>query len=118
MSDPQPLQTRKGMNLKKPYFKLVADGTKTVEVRVAYENMKKIRPGMEIAFRSGDEECLTRVKDVRTYISFEDLLDHEDMRAIGGDLGESRSDLLQAIRDIYPPEKEALGVLAIEVERI
>ena len=39
--------------------------------------MKKIRPGMEIAFRSGDEECLTRVKDVRTYISFEDLLDHD-----------------------------------------
>jgi ASC-1-like (ASCH) protein len=71
------------MSLKKPYFKLVADRTKTVEVRVA-----------------------------------EDLLDHEDMRTIGGDLGESRIDLLQAIRDIYPPEKEALGVLAIEVERI
>ena len=28
---PAALQTRKGMNLKKPYFKLVADGTKTVE---------------------------------------------------------------------------------------
>ena len=96
----------------------MAEGTKTVEVRVAYENMKRIRPGMEILFRSGDEECLTRVKGVRTYVSFEDLLDHEDLRAIGGDLGESPDNLLQAIRDIYPPEKEALGVLAIEVERI
>ena len=115
MSEPQ---FRKDMNLKKPYFKLVADGTKTVEVRVAYENLKKIRPGMEVLFRSGDEECLTRVRDVRTYVSFEDLLDREDTRAIGGDLAESRDDLLQAIQDIYPPEKEALGVLAIEVERI
>jgi ASC-1-like (ASCH) protein len=112
------LRPRKDLNLKKPYFKLVAEGTKTVEVRVAYENMKKIRPGMEIAFHSGDEECLTRVKDVRTYVSFDDLLDHEDMRATGGELGESRTDLLRAIRDIYPPEKEALGVLAIEIERI
>ncbi len=109
---------RRDMNLKKPYFRLIADGTKTVEVRVAYESMKKIRPGMEIAFHSGDEECLTRVKDVRTYGSFDDLLDHEDPRAIGGELGESRTELLQAIQSIYPPEKEALGVLAIEVERI
>jgi len=112
------LPPRRDMNLKKPYFRLVADGTKTVEVRVAYESMKKIQPGMEILFHSGDEECLTRVTDVRTYDSFEDLLDHEDMRAIGGELGESRNDLLQTIRDIYSPEKEALGVLAIEIEAI
>ena len=30
---------------------------------------------MEILFHSGDEECLTRVTDVRTYDSFEDLLE-------------------------------------------
>src|SRR5205807_3673231 len=77
---------RRDMNLKKPYFRLIAQGTKTVEVRVAYESMKKIRSGMEIVFHSGDEACLTRVRDVRTYSSFDDLLDHEDLRAIGGDL--------------------------------
>jgi ASC-1-like (ASCH) protein len=114
MNEPAP---RKDMNLKKPYFRLVANGTKTVEVRVAYESMKKIQPGWEILFRSGDETCLVTVKDVRTYPSFEAMLDHEDMRAIGGELGESRDNLLQAIRDIYPPEKEALGVLAIEIKR-
>jgi ASC-1-like (ASCH) protein len=112
MSD---LPARRDMNLKKPSLELVAAGTKTVEVRVAHESTKKIRPGMEILFHSGDEECLTRVVDVRTYGSFEGLLDHEDPRAIGGELGESRDDLLWAIRDIYPPEKEALGVLAIEI---
>jgi len=109
---------RKNMNLKKPYFQLVADGSKTIEVRVAYANMKKIQPGWEILFRSGDDTCLATVKDVRTYASFEDMLDHENMRAIGGELGESRQDLLRAIRDIYPAEKEALGVLAIEIERV
>ncbi len=115
MSEPA---QHKDMNLKKPYFQLLADGTKTIEVRVAYENMKKIQSGWEILFRSGDDTCLTRVREVRTYSSFEEMLDHEDMRAIGGELGESRQDLLRAIRDIYPPEKEALGVLAIEIERV
>lgn len=118
MSGSSQATPRKDMNLRKPYLRLIADGIKTVEVRVAYESMKKIRPGMEILFRSGDEEFLTSVKNVRTYSSFEEMLDHEDMHAIGGDLGESREDLLDAIRDIYPPEKEALGVLAIEIERV
>ena len=58
MTTPAP---RKDMTLKKPYFRLVADGIKTVEVRVAYENMKKLAPGWEILFRSGDETCLVRV---------------------------------------------------------
>ena len=115
MTTPTP---RKDMNLKKPYFRLVVDGIKTVEVRVAYESMKKLAPGWEILFRSGDETCLVRVLSVRTYDSFEAMLDHEGMRAIGGELGESRDELLRAIRDIYPPEKEALGVLAIEIERV
>src|SRR5262249_20116577 len=59
-----------------------------------------------------------RVLDVRAYDSFEAMLDHEDMRATGGKLGESRDELLRATGDIYPPEKEALGVLAIEIERV
>lgn len=52
------------------------------------------------------------------YQSFDAMLDHEDARSIGAELGESRGDLLAVIRDIYPPEKERLGVLAIEVELI
>ena len=44
------------------------------------------------------------------------MLAQEDPRAIGGDLGESREKLLSVIRDIYAPEKEQLGVLAIEIE--
>lgn len=57
------------------------------------------------------------MKRVTEYPSFDTMLDSEDHRAIGGELGERRDDLLAAIRDIYPPDKERLGVLAIEVER-
>ncbi|MCX9190443.1 acetyltransferase [Carbonactinospora thermoautotrophica] len=101
------------MWLYKEYFDLIASGRKTVEVRVGYPNMRRIRPGWLIRFRTGDEHCLTRVRRVGEYGSFEEML---DPRAIGAT--EDRAELLAAIRRIYPPEKEALGVLAIEVERV
>lgn len=57
------------------------------------------------------------MKRATEYDSFEALPDHEDTVAIGGDLGESRDELLAAIRKIYSPQKEKLGVLAIQIER-
>jgi ASC-1-like (ASCH) protein len=51
------------------------------------------------------------------YDSFEALPDHEDTGAIGGDLGESRDELLAILREIYPPEKDKLDALAIQIER-
>jgi ASC-1-like (ASCH) protein len=109
---------KRELNIRSPYLELIADGTKTVEVRVGYPRMRSIRAGQELTFVSGDRRLPTRVVRVTEYGSFEAMLDHEDPLAIGGELGESRADLLAAIRDIYPPEKERLGVLAIEVERL
>ena len=105
------------LNLRKPYLTLIADGIKTVEVRVGYPKMRKIQAGHELTFVSGDDTVVTRVKRVTEYDSFEALLDHEDAVAIGGDLGESMDELLTVIREIYPPENEKLGVLAIQIER-
>jgi ASC-1-like (ASCH) protein len=113
MPDAEP---KRQINIRREYLKLITDGVKTVEVRVAYKRMRTIRPGQELTFNSGDLEVVTTVKRVSEYQSFEEMLDHEDARSIGGDLGESREELLAAIRAIYPPEKERLGVLAIEIE--
>jgi ASC-1-like (ASCH) protein len=104
------------LNIRAEYLKLITDGVKTVEVRVGYPRMRAIHPGQDLTFVSGDQRVPSRVKRVTEYGSFEDMLSHEDMRAIGGELGESREELLAAIRNIYPPEKERLGVLAIEIE--
>lgn len=98
------------------YLQLIASGEKTIEVRVGYPSMRRIAPGQLLRFISGDEQCLARVRRVSEYASFEEMLDHEDARAIGAT--ESREELLGLIRKIYPPEKEALGVLAIEIERV
>lgn len=107
----------KDMSIRRPYFEHIANGAKTVEVRVAYSSMRKIQPGSRIRFVSGDEECMTVVGRVETYSSFEELLEQEDPAAIAPDITTTQ-ELLKQIREIYPPEKEALGVLAIHVERL
>jgi len=109
-------QPKREINIRGEYLKLITDGIKTVEVRVGYPRMRTIQPGQELTFVSGDQRVPTTVKRVTEYASFEDMLDSEDAWSIGGDLGESRQDLLAVIRSIYPPEKERLGVLAIEIE--
>lgn len=108
---------KRELNIRMPYLRLIEDGIKTVEVRVGYPRMRTIQEGQELIFTSGDRRVPARVTRVTEYPSFEAMLDNEDHRAIGGELGESRDDLLAAIREIYPPDKERLGVLAIEVER-
>jgi len=96
---------------------LIVDGIKTVEVRVDYPKMRRIQAGHELTFVSGDDTVVTHVKRVTEYGNFEALLDHEDTVAISGGLGESRDGLLAAIHKIYSPQKEKLGVLAIQIER-
>ncbi|NJP97992.1 ASCH domain-containing protein [Nonomuraea sp. FMUSA5-5] len=118
MSEAQDVPPRRELNLRKPYFDLIVSGVKTVEVRVGYASMRKIQPGQLLDFVAGEQRLRTRVVRVSEYVSFEELLKHEDPVAIGGELGEDTAALLAVIRSIYPPEKERLGVLAIEVEVI
>jgi hypothetical protein len=66
--------------------------------------MRKIEPGQDLAFTAGDERVVTRVKRVTEYPSFEAMLGEEDPRTIGGELGESKAQLLAVIRSICPPE--------------
>jgi ASC-1-like (ASCH) protein len=109
---------KREINIRAEYLKLIVDGVKTVEVRVGYPRMRTIQAGQELTFVSGDQRFPTTVKRVTEYATFADMLDHEDPRAIGGSLGEDRAALLAAIRSIYPPEKERLGVLAIHIEPV
>jgi len=109
-------QPKRELIIRAPYLELIANGTKTVEVRVGYRKMRSIAAGQELTFVSGDRRVPTRVRRVTEYPSFDVMLDPEDPRSIGGDLGEDRGKLLAVIRGIYPPDKERLGVLAIEIE--
>ncbi|MFI0453426.1 ASCH domain-containing protein [Actinomadura sp. 6N118] len=86
------------MNIWRPYLDLIEEGVKTVEVRVGCSNMRKIHAGQDLAFVSGDRRLMTKVTRVTEYPSFEEMLENEDPRSIGSELGESRQELRRAIK--------------------
>ncbi|MFF4259297.1 ASCH domain-containing protein [Streptomyces sp. NPDC001663] len=104
------------LNLYRQYFDLVAAGTKTIEVRVKYPHLADLTAGDIIRFRikGTDETCEVKVKRVTEHPDFEALLDDEGPEAINPTA--TRDEQLAKIRAIYPPEKEALGTLAIQIE--
>ena len=59
-------------------------------------------------------DCRDRVCRIGRYADFSGLLASEDPATIAPDL--TRDALLVALRLIYPPDKEALGVVALEIE--
>ncbi len=98
------------------YYQLIANGEKTIEVRVGYSSMKNISTGQYLKFVCQDDECLTVVKRVQEYSSFDELFKNEDCKKINPHL--SIEEQTSEIRKIFPNEKEKLGVIAIEIEKI
>jgi ASC-1-like (ASCH) protein len=115
LADPEPGRVRE-MNLYRRYFDLVAGGRKSIEVRVRYPGLRNLRTGDHIRFICGRDECLTQVRRVTIYESFEQMIDAEGPASVNPDV--PRDQQLADIRSIYGLEKEALGVLAIEIERL
>jgi ASC-1-like (ASCH) protein len=104
------------LNLYRRYFDLVAAGKKNIEVRVKYPHLADLAAGDVIRFRiKGTEEtCDVRVRRVTEYENFAALLDGEGPANVNPTASQDQQ--LANIRDIYPPEKEQLGALAIEIE--
>ncbi|MGW3951477.1 ASCH domain-containing protein [Streptomyces sp. NPDC004752] len=114
MTTDEPQPGEYSLTIRKPYFALMATGAKTIEVRVGYPKIRKIKPGDTLRITCADESLTTRITTVEEYDSFTAMLDAEDPTAIGGpDL--THDELVAAIHDIYPPEKEALGVFALHL---
>ncbi|MFJ6138604.1 ASCH domain-containing protein [Kitasatospora sp. NPDC092286] len=106
----------RNMPIYEQYFDLIASGQKTVEVRVAYESMKRIRVGDLIRFTCRQDSCLTRVKRIGTYRTFKEMFGTEKVEALNPHATETEQ--LRAIHAIFPPAKEALGVITFEIERV
>jgi ASC-1-like (ASCH) protein len=100
-------------NLYRRYLDPVAAGRKTIEVGVQYPNLRKLAAGDCICFVCDRDDALTRVKCANP------------LPLLRGDARGRRSrerqprqpdQQLADVHRIYGPEKEAMGVLAIEIE--
>lgn len=101
------------LGLDERHYGLVASGRKTVEVRVHDARMKTVAVDDTLVFhdRRSGHELDVRVQRITPYASFEELLDAEDLTRTGATA--TRDEQLADLRRIYPPEKEALGPLAL-----
>ena len=61
-----------------------------------------------------NDQHLFIIRRIGHYASFAELLAHEDAASIAPEVPPVQ--LLERLRAIYPPEKEKLGVVALEIE--
>ena len=102
----------KTLHVREPYRTQILTGRKSIEVRVGYANILRLEPGDRL--RLGDQ--LVTILRIGRYADFEELLAHEDPAAIAPDL--PAGDLLAALRQIYPADKEMLGAIALELSPV
>jgi ASC-1-like (ASCH) protein len=97
--------------IKEAYLQQILAGHKTVEIRVGYSNITRLKPG-DLLLLNGQYPY--RLATVRHYPDFEAMAAAEDPAAVAPKLADAAA-LLAACRAIYPPDKEALGVVALEI---
>ncbi len=96
--------------VREPHLTEILAGRKTVEVRVGYENIRRLEAGDQLKL---NDKHLVTICRVGVYSDFAELVTHESSEEIAPGL--APQDLLAALRDIYPPEKESLGAVALEI---
>ena len=104
------------MRIKKPYYDAIMSGRKTLEVRVGYGSIKRLRTGELLQLETSHESGAVKIKSIRTYDNFAKMLTTEDWQQIVPQ-AKDRAEALQLLQKIYPPRKEKLGVYTIEVAK-
>lgn len=108
--------TMRTMRVKRRFFNLIKSEVKTLEVRVRYRTIDRIQAGEIISLVTHNESMKVRVKDVRRYHSFEQMLRQEPWEKISPE-SNSREEVLSLLKQIYPYHKEKLGVVVFEFSR-
>ena len=108
--------TVRKLRIKYPYFRDIMSGKKTLEVRVGYDNIKKFRAGELLQLETRRTSGVVRIKSVRIYDNFADMLAVEPWYEIVPQVN-SQAEAIKLLRDIYPAHKERLGIHVIEVEK-
>jgi ASC-1-like (ASCH) protein/ribosomal protein S18 acetylase RimI-like enzyme len=101
------------MRVKKHFFDLIKKGVKTLEVRVGYNNIKGIHDGELIRLMTYEESQVIKVNQVRRYETFDEMLEIEDYNKIAP--GSNKNEVLNLLKEIYPKEKEELGVMVLDI---
>jgi ASC-1-like (ASCH) protein/N-acetylglutamate synthase-like GNAT family acetyltransferase len=103
------------MRIKRPYYDAIMQGRKPLEVRVGYDSIRRHREGDLIELHTSHRSSVVRVKSIRVYQTFEEMLQVEPWDKIAPD-AMSEAETLKLLHQIYPPHKESLGVYVFQIE--
>ena len=104
------------MRIKRPYYDAIMSGRKTLEVRIGYNSIKRLKEGQPLQLKNRHAFGVMRIKSIRIYNTFADMLATEPWRQIVPQ-AESEEGALRLLHKIYPPHTERLGVHVIEIEK-
>ena len=108
--------TVRKMRIKRPYFDAIMAGKKTLEVRVGYDSIKRLEAGELLQLETSHTSGVVRIKAVRVYRDFADMLSTESWKQIVPQVS-SESEALRLLKGIYGPDKEELGIYVLEVHK-
>lgn len=101
------------LRIRGPLLGLIADGHKTLDVRVGYRNIKGVAVGDEIKLSSSDCALVVTVTAIRRYQTFTEMARKENIEKI---LPNATMDqLIRALKDLFA-DNERLGVYVFEIE--
>ena len=100
-------------------FEAIAEGRKTVELRLFDEKRREISVGDSIVFENNGRRVKVKVVSLTTAKSFEELLNDPQTLSAAGFERLSASDAARQMRQFYSAEQEKLyGVIAIGIEKL
>ncbi len=102
------------IRIKQRFFDLIKSGKKNLEVRVGYDAINRIKCGEWISLVTHTSTLNLRITSIRRYHNFETMLANEPFKKIAPDVS-SQAELLTLLKNIYPPHKEKLGVIILEL---
>lgn len=103
------------MRIQDRYLCQIASGEKTLEIRVAYSHIRAVQPGGTIRFISATDQLRCIVMATRNYADLDTMIQHEDAGRILPRL--DADEALRQLREIYPPHKERLGIVVLEISK-
>lgn len=110
-------KTMRTIRIKRRFYDLIRSGKKTLEVRVGYDTINRIRVGERIRLMTHTGSFDVKATAIRRYDTFAAMLNVEPWEKIAPD-SKSKSEVLTLFKQIYPANKEKLGVVVLEFARI
>lgn len=103
------------LRIKGKYYNYLEKGSKDVEVRVGYKQIKKIKKGDLIEFEN-HAGIQFEVTEVRKFGSFQEMFADIPVKRVLPDYSDATT-ATAVLNGIYPADKQKLGVYAIFVKR-